>query len=222
MFCSKCGAPNEDDATFCGSCGTSIVAGEAQLPQSGVEASQDTLAEVTAGVEEGQQSISDAVAEVDAAQEGVHQLLRFAQGQAVPEESGTVVPPVEEVPAVPTPAVVPRPRVAAALPRGHTSAYAVPSSAPPTSGLAIASLILGIGGLTFLPLLGSIVAVILGYMARGEIRRSPGQVTGDGVALVGLVLGWIGIGLTVLAFLLFGSITVCALCGAFGTSWPGN
>ena len=87
----------------------------------------------------------------------------------------------------------------------------------PTSGMAIASMVLGIGGLTFLPLLGSIVAVILGSMARGDIRRRPDEVSGDGVALVGVVLGWIGIGLSVLGLLLFGAITVCAIAGA-GTS----
>jgi hypothetical protein len=92
----------------------------------------------------------------------------------------------------------------------------------PTSGQAIASLVLGIGGLTFLPLVGSIIAVILGPMARSEIRRRPDQVSGDGVALVGMILGWIGIGLTVLGLLLFGAITVCALVGAFGAAWPGN
>jgi hypothetical protein len=213
MYCPACGALNEDNAAFCGSCGTNL-SGEAQLPPSGVEASQDTLAEVTAGVEEGQQSISDTVAGVDAAQEGLH--------QPFPEESGAVVPPAEEVPAVPTPAVAPLPRVTASLAPGRTSSYAAPSGSPPTSGLAIASLILGIGGFTFLPLLGSIVGVILGYMARDEIRRRPGHVAGDGVATIGLVLGWIGIGLTVLAFILFGSIAVCALCGAFGSSWSAN
>jgi len=88
--------------------------------------------------------------------------------------------------------------------------------------MAIASLVLGIGGLTFLPLVGSIIAVILGPMARNEIRRRPDQVSGDGVALVGMILGWIGIGLTVLGLLLFGAITVCAMAGAFGAGWPTN
>jgi uncharacterized membrane protein len=86
--------------------------------------------------------------------------------------------------------------------------------------LAIASLILSIGGLTFLPILGSIVGVILGYMARSEIRRRPDEVGGDGMALVGLILGWIGIGLMVLAGLFFGAITVCSVCGALGAFWP--
>ena len=42
-----------------------------------------------------------------------------------------------------------------------------------TSGLAIASLVLGIVGLTILPLVASIAAIIVGYSARGAIRRDP-------------------------------------------------
>lgn len=213
MYCPACGTPNEDNATFCGSCGTPL-SGEAQLPRSGVEATQDTLAEVTAAVEEGQQATAGAVAGVEAFQEGIR--------QPAPDDSRIVVPPAEVVPAVPTPEPAPGTQVASPGRQVRPPAYAVPASVVPTSGLAIASLILGIGGLTFLPLLGSIVGVILGYMARNEIRRRPGQVTGDGVAITGLVLSWIGIGLAVLAFLLFGSIAVCGLCGAFGASWSGS
>jgi hypothetical protein len=213
MYCPACGAPNEENATFCGSCGASLN-GEAQLPRSGVDATQDTLAEVTAAVEEGKQATAGEVAGIEAFQEGIR--------QPAPDDSRTVVPPAEVVPAVPTPEMAPGTQVGPTGRQVHSRIYAVASAVVPTSGLAIASLILGIGGLTFLPLLGSIVGVILGYMARAEIRRRPGEVTGDGLALIGLILGWIGIGLAVLAFLLFGSIAVCALCGAFGASGPGN
>jgi hypothetical protein len=86
----------------------------------------------------------------------------------------------------------------------------------PTSGLAIASLVLGIGGLTILPLLGSIAAIILGYMARSDIRQRPGEVSGEGLALAGIVLGWISVGLAVLGLVLVGALGVCGICGAFG------
>jgi transcription initiation factor TFIIIB Brf1 subunit/transcription initiation factor TFIIB len=88
----------------------------------------------------------------------------------------------------------------------------------PTSGMAIASLVLGIGGVTILPLLGSIAAIILGYMARSDIRNRPTEVTGDGLALAGIVLGWISVGLAVLGLLFFGAFTVCGLCGVFSAS----
>lgn len=78
---------------------------------------------------------------------------------------------------------------------------------PKNSNLAIISLISGILGLTFLPLIGSIVAVITGPMAKREIDESAGQLSGREMANVGLILGWIGIGLTVIlccCILLFG------------------
>ena len=62
-------------------------------------------------------------------------------------------------------------------------------------------MILGIVGLVLCPILPSILALVFGYMARGEIRRSGGQLGGSGVALAGLILGWVGIGIWVLIFL---------------------
>jgi hypothetical protein len=90
--------------------------------------------------------------------------------------------------------------------------------AVPTSGMAIASLVLGIGGLTVLPLLGSIVAIILGYMARRDIRQRPAEVSGDGLARAGIVLGWIAVGLAVMGLLVFGGITACGICGALSSA----
>ncbi len=60
-----------------------------------------------------------------------------------------------------------------------------------TSSLAIASLVSGILGWTLLPFIGTLVAIVTGHMARAEIRRSPGQLEGDGLAIGGLVLGWL-------------------------------
>ena len=74
-------------------------------------------------------------------------------------------------------------------------------AARPTSALAITSLVSGILGWTLLPFLGSIAAVICGHMARAEIRRDP-NLDGDGMAVAGLVLGWVSIALGVLAILL--------------------
>ncbi len=102
-------------------------------------------------------------------------------------------------------------------------AYPAPAAvapAVPSSGLAIASLVLGIAGLTFLPLLASIAAIILGYMARNDIRQRPGQVSGDGLAVAGIVMGWIAVGITVLAVLGFGaSICGFGLCGITSSGW---
>ena len=71
---------------------------------------------------------------------------------------------------------------------------------PRTPGQAYAALILGIVGLVLCPVLPSILAVIFGHIARGEIRRSGGQLGGSGISLAGLILGWVGIGIWVLIF----------------------
>ncbi len=75
-----------------------------------------------------------------------------------------------------------------------------------TSALAVVSLVMGIVGWTVLPFIGSLVAIVTGHMARGEIRRQPQALEGDGLALAGLILGWvavIGSLLVVVGFLLF-------------------
>jgi hypothetical protein len=97
----------------------------------------------------------------------------------------------------------------------------MPPAARPSSNLAIISLIAGILGLSMFPLLGSVVAVVTGQMARREIRDSGGSLGGDGMAKAGLILGWIGVGLTV-----FGLCIACfvflliplGILGAWGTS----
>lgn len=66
-------------------------------------------------------------------------------------------------------------------------------SAPENNVLAIISLVSGILGWTLLPFLGSIAAVICGHLARAEIRREPTRYSGDGMAIAGLVLGWLSI-----------------------------
>jgi len=58
--------------------------------------------------------------------------------------------------------------------------------------MAIASLVMGIANFIFLPVLGSILAVIFGIIARRDINRNP-NLDGWGIAVVGLVLGLIGL-----------------------------
>jgi len=62
---------------------------------------------------------------------------------------------------------------------------------PQTSGKAVASLVLGI--FPVIPFFGSIVAVVFGHVSRREIRESSGLLKGDGIALAGLILGYIGL-----------------------------
>ena len=87
-----------------------------------------------------------------------------------------------------------------------------------TSTTAVLSLVFGIVCWVGLPFLGAIAAVICGHVARGEIRRAaPGAIEGDGMAIAGLVLGWIHLALFALAFiaimLFFGGLAF------FGSHW---
>jgi len=78
-----------------------------------------------------------------------------------------------------------------------------PASAPSTNGLAIASLVLGI---VWLSGLGSLLAVIFGHVARGQIRRT-GQ-RGKGLATAGLILGYVGLAVIGALVLILGVFAV--------------
>jgi len=60
-----------------------------------------------------------------------------------------------------------------------------------TNGLAFAALVLGI---LWLYWVGSILALVFGYMARRQIARRQGVQGGRGLATAGIVLGWVGVG----------------------------
>ncbi len=64
----------------------------------------------------------------------------------------------------------------------------VPVGPPETSGKAIISLVCGL--LFFVPL-SFLGAIIFGHIALSEIKRSAGRLTGQGMAIAGLVLGYI-------------------------------
>jgi hypothetical protein len=71
-----------------------------------------------------------------------------------------------------------------------------PQSAPSvtvqrTNGMAIASMVLGI---LWLYWVGSILALVFGYIAKSQIKQSRGAEGGAGMATAGIVLGWIGVG----------------------------
>jgi hypothetical protein len=76
------------------------------------------------------------------------------------------------------------------------AAPVAPLEAGPTNGSAIASLVLGIVGLTGFPVIPSILALVFGYRARREIAQAAGTQSGLGLAKAGIVLGWIGVILT--------------------------
>jgi len=93
---------------------------------------------------------------------------RFCATCGRDSQAGAAVPPVD-------------PAVAFGLP-------------PDTSGKAIFSLVCGI---LFLILPFSIPAVIFGHLSLYDIRRSGGRLTGRGLAITGIILGYLGMALLV-------------------------
>ena len=87
-----------------------------------------------------------------------------------------------------------------------------PPAAP--DGNAVASLILGILGITVIPLICSILAVILGRASIGDAHKR-GE-PGSGMAKAGVILGWIGVAVPVvlLVFLTF-AVAPWWIVGAF-------
>jgi hypothetical protein len=89
----------------------------------------------------------------------------------------------------------------------------MPLAPRPTNGLAVASLALAILQMPFWLLTG-IPAIILGHKARRQIRQTGED--GAGMALIGLILGYIGV-----AVALLGTIFIVALISlAFHAGGP--
>lgn len=78
--------------------------------------------------------------------------------------------------------------------------------APKPNGLAIASLVLGI---LWIYWIGSILALIFGMVGKSQIDNSGGAQSGRGMAIAGIVLGWVGVGILLLFILFFGGIAGC-------------
>jgi cytochrome c biogenesis protein CcdA len=83
------------------------------------------------------------------------------------------------------------------------SAYpiAVRTSTNPLAGISFG---FGVAQVVF-PFFGSIVAIVCGHVARSQIRRTGEQ--GDGLALAGMVLGYIGVVIPLLIVALIVGVT---------------
>ncbi|PFG34365.1 DUF4190 domain-containing protein [Sanguibacter antarcticus] len=90
--------------------------------------------------------------------------------------------------------------------------YGAPTA---TNPMALGSLIASIAGWTVVPVVGWIVGVILGHIARRQLRENTAQ--GAGLALAGLITGYVGLALLVLAFVLL--FVFVAVVGVSYESW---
>ena len=97
-------------------------------------------------------------------------------------------------------------------PPGYPGGYAAPyggggwAPTPRINGLAIASMVCGI---VWIYWIGSILALVFGYIAKNQIDKSNGGETGRGMAIAGIVLGWVGVGILtlVIVFAAIGAAT---------------
>lgn len=87
---------------------------------------------------------------------------------------------------------------------GHPGGVSIPAQ----SGLAVASLACGIGSLTllftcFVGILAAIPAVICGHLALSRIRDAYPPLAGRGMAIAGLITGYLTIAITLAVALFF-------------------
>jgi hypothetical protein len=93
--------------------------------------------------------------------------------------------------------VVPPPPPAPPPPQ-YPVPYATNYPVRSTNGLAVASLI---AGFFWLGWFGSFLAVIFGHVALSQIKQSGGRQEGNGLAIAGLVLGYMGLATLLLVIL---------------------
>src|SRR5229473_2261001 len=65
----------------------------------------------------------------------------------------------------------------------------------PGDGKAVVSLILGILAIFPFSIFAGIPAVVLGHISRSSIARSMGRLKGEGMALAGLIMGYLSVAL---------------------------
>jgi Domain of unknown function (DUF4190) len=117
---------------------------------------------------------------------------------------------MQELPATPQPPAPPQP--------GQFAPVPYPAAAP-TNTMAVISLATGIASWFVLPLVGGVVAVITGHMAKKEIRQTGQQ--GDSLATIGLVLGYLHLAVVALVVLIlilvFGAV-IAAMVSSGGAT----
>jgi type II secretory pathway pseudopilin PulG len=102
------------------------------------------------------------------------------------------------------------PHVKVVLPSRAMSTSQPPESQPiaKTDGKAIGSLVCGILGITCFSIVAGIPAIVLGHSSRSSIKRSMGRLQGAGMALAGLIMGYLSIALLIPIILMVATIAI--------------
>jgi uncharacterized protein DUF4190 len=107
-------------------------------------------------------------------------------------------PPAYPPPGYPPPGYPPAGYPPPGYPPGAWPGYGPGSS---TNGFAVASLVTALIG--WIPCgLGSVLAIIFGFVARDQIRRSQGRQQGAGMATAGIVIGFVAIAFWLIIFVI--------------------
>lgn len=141
-------------------------------------------------------------------------------------------PPWGEQPEGSTPPPEPPPEPPPVSPPPPPSPYGQPAAspyqpygAPPTpygafqptqqtNGLAIASLVVSIGSIVLCCGVPGIVGAILGHVARKQIKEQ--DQAGDGMALAGIIVGWVSFGLVLVLGILY--VVLIVIVGVWAES----
>jgi hypothetical protein len=120
----------------------------------------------------------------------------------LPDQPGSSVPPSQPAPAYGAPA---------APAYGENAAYGQPSGAK-TNTLAIISLVASIAGIVILWGIGSIAGVICGHISLSQIKKTGEQ--GRGMAVAGLIVGYVGIALALIGVIIFFAIFAAVMANS--------
>ncbi len=212
MFCPNCGTENREDAIYCNLCQEPLQRYSQETPDpsaAGAAPPASPPGGPPAGAEPARSEVPPVAPNV------------WAAGASTPYQQGTNAgvppqPPYRQA-AGPYSAGYPPYQQAAG---SYSSSYpgypgypVIVAQAPRTPGEATASLVLGILGLLFCPLICSLLAIIFGVKARNMIDASGGYLGGRGVAQAGLIMGVVG-----MALYTVGTIVYMILLAAGGSS----
>jgi len=129
---------------------------------------------------------------------------RFDQPTQAPPNSGPI-PPQSPYPGGPGPNSPYPGAPAPNSPYGNSpypgQPYQSQAAAQSTSGMAVASLVVSLVAILFIPI--GIVGLILGIVAKNQIRASGGRLGGSGMAIAGIIIGSLELGLCILVLLMF-------------------
>lgn len=149
------------------------------------------------GVQQGQYSLEDINRMIAASQLGGGDLAwqdGMVEWQPLSSIPGVMVSLADGPP--PLPGSPPAIRGAYSPPQSNVAPQGYAAGPPVNSGMAVASMVLGILSLVLFfthvfALIMALLAVIFGHTSRGNIRRSQGRLTGAGMGLAGLITGYI-------------------------------